>query len=141
MNRIMQDQPITIFGDGEQTRAFSYIEDVAPVIACAVEVPEAYGKVFNVGASQPYTVNYLAEVVAKAMGKPASIRCLPSRKEVKHAFSDHTKIMKVFGPLKTTSLEEGIQRMANWALKVGSRKSHSFKNIEIEKNLPPSWLE
>ena len=56
MNQIMQGQPMTIFGDGSQTRAFSYIDDVAPIIARSVDVPAAYNQVFNVGADQPYTV-------------------------------------------------------------------------------------
>ena len=68
MNQIMQGQPMTIFGDGRQTRAFSYIDDVAPVIAASIARPESYNQVFNVGADKPYSVNELATVVAKAMG-------------------------------------------------------------------------
>ena len=49
MNQLMTGQPMTIFGDGTQTRAFSYIADVAPVIARAPDVPAAYNEVFNVG--------------------------------------------------------------------------------------------
>src|SRR5580700_7399155 len=49
MNQIMQGQPMTIFGDGKQTRAFSYIDDVAPVIAVSVARPESYNQIFNVG--------------------------------------------------------------------------------------------
>jgi UDP-glucose 4-epimerase len=59
---------MTIFGDGTQTCAFSYIADVAPVIARSIEFPEASNQIFNVGADTPYTVNELAEVVAGAMG-------------------------------------------------------------------------
>src|SRR6185312_564529 len=55
MNQIMQGQPMTIFGDGKQTRAFSYIDDVAPVIARAPLVEEAYNEAFNIGADQPCT--------------------------------------------------------------------------------------
>lgn len=53
MNEIMQGRPLTVFGNGEQTRAFSYIGDVAPVIARSVFVPDAYGEIFNVGADEP----------------------------------------------------------------------------------------
>ena len=53
MNQILLGKPLTIFGDGEQTRAFSYIDDVAPTIARSVLVPEAYGEVFNVAAISP----------------------------------------------------------------------------------------
>jgi UDP-glucose 4-epimerase len=139
INQLMQDQPMTIFGDGEQTRAFSYIGDVAPVIAKSVYTPEAYNQIFNVGADIPYTVNYLAEVVAEALGKKCQKVYLEARKEVVHAFSSHEKVEKFFGVRAGTTLKEGVNRMAGWALKVGPRQSREFGEIEIVKNLPPSW--
>src|SRR6187549_1460611 len=63
MNQIMQNLPMTIFGDGTQTRAFSYIDDVAIPIAKCVDVKESYNEVFNIGADKPYTINELVEVV------------------------------------------------------------------------------
>src|ERR1700741_4248232 len=57
MNQLLQSKPMTIFGDGQQVRAFSYVGDVAPVMAEAVENPDAYNQVFNIGADQPYSVN------------------------------------------------------------------------------------
>src|ERR1700746_179707 len=69
MNQLMKGESMTIFGDGEQQRAFTHIDDVAPVIADSVDVPAAHNQVFNVGADIPYTVNHLAEIVAEAMGK------------------------------------------------------------------------
>ena len=140
INRLMQGQPMTIFGDGQQTRAFSYIGDVAPVIARSIEFPAAYNAVFNVGADKPYTVNYLAEVVAKAGGVPGKVEHLDARQEVQHAYSSHQKGERIFGAHAETSLEEGVQRMVDWALKAGPRKSKEFEHIEIRKNLPPSWL-
>ena len=53
MNQIISGKPMTIFGDGQHTRAFSYIDDVAPIIARAPLVEGAYGEVFNIGADQP----------------------------------------------------------------------------------------
>jgi len=139
MNQLMQDQSLTVFGDGTQTRAFTYIGDVAPIIAESVDVKGAKGEVFNIGADTPYSVNHLAEVVAKAMGKKLHVSHLPARKEVLHAFSSHEKIKKVFGQRPPVALEEGIDRMAKWALSVGPRKTTEFKDIEVYKNLPPAW--
>jgi UDP-glucose 4-epimerase len=139
MNQIMQGQPMTIFGDGTQTRAFSYISDVAPVIARSIEVPGSCNQIFNIGADTPYSVNELAEVVAKAMGVEARIQHLDARNEVQHAFSSHEKIKQVFGEQEPVSLEEGVQRMADWAKRVGARESGTFGSIEIWRNLPPSW--
>jgi UDP-glucose 4-epimerase len=140
MNQIMQGRPMTIFGDGTQTRAFSYVGDVAPIIAHAIEVPAARNQVFNVGADSPYSVNDLAKAVAEAMGVKPEIVHLEARKEVAHAYSSHEKCHRILGEPPMTPLAEGLQRMARWAQAVGPRRSHSFGLIEIAKNLPPSWL-
>lgn len=139
MNRIMQGLPMPVFGDGEQARAFSHIDDVAPVIARSIGVPAAYNQVYNVGADTPYTVNRLAEVVAAAMGVEPRIERLPERNEVKVAYSDHAKARAAFGATSGVPLEEGIARMAAWARQAGAKESKKFDTIEIEKNLPSSW--
>ncbi len=139
MNQILLGQPMTIFGDGEQTRAFSYIDDVALVIAQAAELDEAANQIFNVGADKPYSVNDLADAVAKAMGSEKDFVHLDARNEVVHAFSDHSKVERVFSYKPEIDLEEGIRRMADWVKKHGTRKSKEFDNVEILKGLPPSW--
>ncbi|HTR80548.1 MAG TPA: NAD-dependent epimerase/dehydratase family protein [Bacteroidota bacterium] len=141
MNQLMQGKPLTIFGDGSQTRAFSYVAEVAPIIAESVDVPRAAGEIFNIGADTPYSVNYLADVVATAMNKKAEITYLPARQEVLHAFSSHDKLRKVFGERRPVTLENGIERMAKWALSIGPRKTIEFKDIELENNLPSAWVK
>ena len=140
MNQIMQGQPMTIFGDGQQTRAFSYIDNVAPVIAASIARPACYNQVFNVGADKAYSVAELAQVVAAAMGAEPAIKHLDARNEVVHAYSAHEKVRKYFGDLiKNVSLEEGVARMAAWAKKTGSRQGKPFAGVEVRKNMPPSW--
>jgi UDP-glucose 4-epimerase len=141
MNQIMQGQPLTIFGDGTQTRAFSYIGDVAPIIAASIGMPDAYNQVFNVGADVPYTVNHLAQAVLQAMEAHVEVIHLPARNEVLHAYSDQAKVRRVFGHQAPTSLEDGLKRMATWAQAVGPRRSQRFSGIEIPRNLPPSWQD
>jgi UDP-glucose 4-epimerase len=139
MNQLMKGEALTIFGDGLQKRAFTYVGDVAPLIARAAWTPEAYGEVFNVGADEPYSVNQLADLVMDAMGIKGSIKHLDARNEVVFAFSDHSKVMRVFGAQRETTLAEGLARMSPWALQQGARSSSTFGHIEIEKGLPPSW--
>lgn len=139
MNQIMSGEPMTIFGDGTQTRAFSHIDDLAPHIARSVEVSRAYNEVINIGADQPCAVHKLAHVVADAFGVRPNIEYLPPRNEVRHAYASHDKARRLFGNNTFVSLHQGIERMARWAQTVGARKSPPFKNIELRKNLPPSW--
>ena len=139
MNQIMQGKPMTVFGDGTQTRAFTYIDDVAPYIANSVNIPKAYNEVFNIGADEPYTVQRLAESVAQAFGVAPRIRHLPARNEVLHAYADHAKARRILGQEGTVGLEEGIERMAAWARQVGARKGQEFRDIEVLERLPASW--
>jgi UDP-glucose 4-epimerase len=139
MNQTLQDKPMTVFGDGRQTRAFSHVDDVAPIIACAPEVPEAYNEVFNVGADTPYSILELAEEIAYAFGKPLQVEHLPSRNEVVNAFSDHKKVRSTFRAEAKVSLREGISRMAKWVIHSGPATPISFEHIEVEEKLPPSW--
>ncbi|HUI92921.1 MAG TPA: NAD-dependent epimerase/dehydratase family protein [Chitinivibrionales bacterium] len=139
LNQIMQGKKLTVFGDGGQKRAFSYISDVAPVIAHSVFEIKAYNQVFNLGADKEYSVNYLARAVLNAMAANNEIQYLPARKEVANAFSLHDKVKRVFGYKPKVNLEEGICRMAEWAKKVGAKKSKEFSNIEVTRNLPDSW--
>lgn len=140
MNQILQNKPMSIYGDGEQMRAFSYVGDIVGPIASAAWTEKAYNRVFNVGADIPYTVNDLAKEVAKSMNVPGHpIVHLDARNEVKIAYSEHNAAKEVFGNGKTTTLSEGLLKMSQWVNKVGARESSRFENIEVKKNLPTSW--
>lgn len=139
MNQILHGQPMTIFGDGTQTRAFSYIADVAPIMAEAVDVPAARNEIFNIGADLPCSVNQLAHGVAAAMGVAANVVHLAPRREVQHAHSAHEKLRHVFGVRPQTPLQDGLAEMAAWVHGHGARQSAPFTGIEILKNLPPAW--
>ena len=140
MNKILSGEPMTVYGDGEQTRAFSYIDDVAPIIAATIERPQAWNSIFNVGADTPYTINQLALAVAEALGVEPHIVHLEERKEVKHAFTSHDRLNQHFGDLRrNVSLSDGLKRMAEWAVSVGSHEPTRFGRYEIEKNLYSFW--
>ena len=140
MNQILQGQPLTVFGDGTQQRAFSYVGDITGPIASAAWTPAAHNKVFNIGADHPYTVNELTTAVGKAMGvaKP-QVRHLAARDEVHIAYSDHSKSKQVFGAPAATSLDDGLAKMATWVGEVGARTGQVFEGIEVAANMPESW--
>jgi UDP-glucose 4-epimerase len=139
MNQILQGQPMTVFGDGTQTRAFSYIDDVAPMMAEAIDTPESWNETFNVGADQPYSLLELANAVAAAMDVAPRIQHLEPRHEVQHAHSSHAKARRVFGDRAQTTLAAGLARMAAWVRTHGARRSAAFEGIEIARQLPPAW--
>jgi len=140
MNQILQNKPMSVFGDGTQTRAFSYIGDIVPVMADAIEVRAAYNQIFNIGADQPYSVNELAGATARAMGVEPNVVHLPPRNEVLNAYSSHDKVRRVFGQRRLHPLDEGLGRMAEWVKRHGARSSQKFKDVEVTKNFPQAWL-
>ena len=139
MNALLNGEPMPVFGDGLQTRAFSHVADVAPIIARSPLVQAARNRTFNVGADRPYTVLELAGEVADALGFPCDVKHLPAREEVVHAYADHSKVHEVFGASEPIDLKTGIERMARWVRERGPQSPVEFSEIEIEKNLPPSW--
>ena len=142
MNQILKGEPLTIFGDGEQQRAFSYVGDIVPALAKAPVTGAALNRVFNIGAEKPCTVNELASTVAEVMNVPNHpVRHLEARNEVILAYSDHSAALEVFGQPQDTELHAGIEKMAAWVRSVGARESPHFCQIEIDRNLPPIWQQ
>lgn len=139
MNRLLHDQPMPIFGDGTQTRAFSYIGDVAPAIARSPLNPEATNRTFNLGSDRADSVDRLADLVAEALGLPAAKEYLPPRHEVHIAYCDHARARQAFPELTTTPLPDGLARMAQWARQTKIPPAQNFEPLEIESGLPPSW--
>jgi len=139
MRQILLDQPLTIFVDGEQMRAFSYIDDVAPVIARSVKESSAYSETFNLGGDKAHSVNELALAVCKQMGVRPEIRHLPPRNEVKHAYASHEKLAQYFHLPEPVGLQDGLSKMAQWVRRTGYRASSSSPVIELPEGLPKGW--
>jgi UDP-glucose 4-epimerase len=140
MNCILRGEPMPVFGDGLQTRGFSHISDVAPVIARAPLVDAATNQVFNVGADRPVSVIELAQEVAAALGVTPDVKHLAAREEVVHAFADHRRVQEVFEPPTPIDLPEGLRRMTEWVRSRGPAIPTEFKGtIELDVNMPESW--
>lgn len=139
MNYIMNGRAMPVYGDGTQRRAFTYVGDVASVIARSPLIEAARNETFNLGSDTSVSVLELARAIAAEFGVAAEIEHLPMRHEVHVAYSDHSKARSILGATQDTPLQEGIHRMAEWAKQATLGPSQRFDPIEIERNLPPSW--
>nr|WHM28270.1 UDP-glucose 4-epimerase [Micromonospora sp.] len=141
-NQILRGEPITVYGDGGQVRAFTYVGDVVDVVCQAPDVEEAWGRNFNVGAASTNTVLELAEAVRVAAGVPEHpIVHLPARDEVRVAYTATDDARKVFGDWPDTPLADGLTRTATWAAGVGPTELRSSFDIEIGGHQVPEWAQ
>lgn len=142
MNRIMRKEPLYIYGDGEQIRAFSYIEDSLPCyIRCLDD--DIKNEVINIGGMHFTTINYLADFVCNAMGvQPKDyprIYLSPRPREVKEAWCTWDKSVELLGYEEKVGYEEGIKIMAEWAKKKGPQEWTEEKLPLQTENMPRIW--
>lgn len=107
-------QPITLYGDGEQTRDFTYVADaVAATIAAGSQGRP--GAVYNIGGGSRVSINEVLELVAEATGRTLDIRREPAQKgDMRDTFADTTLAQAELGFAPTTTLADGIKAEARW---------------------------
>jgi len=135
----MRGEPLTIFGDGTQVRAFSDIQYYMKPFEALME--NHHGETFNIGADKYWTINDAAKLVAKVateFGYNPDIVHLEKRNEVHTAYSDHTKAKELLNFHDETNLEDTIREMFTWAEAQPAHKVEMF-DYEIEKNLYSFW--
>ena len=140
INRLLQNKPFYIYGDGNQKRAFSYIDDITPPIAKAGFIKANHG-IINIGPERSYTINYLAQIILKSFASPLKAIYLPARpREVREAYCSSAKARKLLGFKDQVNLQEGVKRMIDWARVVGYQKTKYLNSIEIKsEKLPLTW--
>jgi UDP-N-acetylglucosamine/UDP-N-acetyl-alpha-D-glucosaminouronate 4-epimerase len=107
--------PAIVYGDGEQTRDFTYIDNVVQATLLACESPQASGLVFNVGMGERHTLNETLKLLEKVSGRPARAKYLPPRPgDVRDSQSDVTLARQKLGYEPSVSLEEGLRRTWQW---------------------------
>ena len=121
ITQAMSDQPITVYGDGRQTRCFTYVADTVRGTMLAGTVPEAIGKAFNIGANQETTIAALAELIRAKVGSGSEIVNVPYQRVFGERFEDTPRrvpdIRRTTGTLgfrAKTSLEEGLEATISW---------------------------
>ena len=112
---VTKGKPITIFGDGKQTRDFTHATDAAQGIALALEKKSAEGETFNIGTGIPCEINHLAELFLRTSNSQLPILHAPSRPgEIRESYADVSKAKELLGYEPKVTLEEGLKGFLNW---------------------------
>ncbi len=137
MNQRLNNNPLTIFGDGSQTRAFSYIDDCLEPMWNALELGESNGEIINLGGTNETSILKACDTLIDVMGG-GDKEFLEPRHEVKEAWSTYQKSVDILGYKDNTSLIDGLGAMWNWAKNQPKRKVKNM-NYEITKGLYGYW--
>ncbi|MEM4247195.1 MAG: NAD-dependent epimerase/dehydratase family protein [Candidatus Woesearchaeota archaeon] len=142
MNCLLRDKHFYIYGDGEQKRSFSYIEDQTPCIMRAGFSEECNGHIINIGPTKEYTINELAQTILEIAGKEhLKPQYLPSRpREVKYAWCTNEKACRMLGYKDRFSLRDGLTKMWEWAKQRGPMQPKYLDALELESGeVPVTW--
>lgn len=121
LGQILDGKPITVVGDGAQTRCFTYIDDAVRATMEAGLNPAAEGLIFNIGTDVETTVMDLAEAMVRVSGSSSTIQCVPQEKiygtsyeDISRRVPDVTRMKTILGVTPEVSLEEGLRRTIDW---------------------------
>ncbi|HUH33214.1 MAG TPA: NAD-dependent epimerase/dehydratase family protein, partial [Daejeonella sp.] len=134
----LNDEPFSIFGDGEQKRAFSYIDDCLPGFWQAAVSEQASKQIINLGGVNETSILEAATILSKIVGG-SEIRFLENRHEVKYAYPTHQKSIELLGYQEKTSLEEGLSRMWEWAQLQPARERFQWEEYELDNGIYQAW--
>jgi UDP-glucose 4-epimerase len=115
MLRCLAGRPLVVFGDGEQTRDFTYVSDTASGIIAAGESDAAVGQTINLGFGAEVSINTLANVVQKVVGRPVPVEHHPGRPgDVRRLHADKGKARTLLGYKPGVTLDDGLRRLLDW---------------------------
>jgi UDP-glucose 4-epimerase len=141
MNRIMRGKRPIIYGDGEQTRAFSYIDETTRAIANAGLSRRADSHVINVGSPEAVSINEACSMVLETMeSKLRPVHANPRLGEVKHSHCTTEKSQRLLGYRNDHDLRTGLELMAEWARDLGPQKPTYVLPLEITRSAPQVWI-
>ncbi len=121
IRQALTGQPLTVHGDGSQTRCFTFVEDTVRGTMYAGEKPEALGEAFNVGAEHEVTILELAHLIRDMSESQSEVVCMPYRDYYGHSYEDTPrrrpdmgKSERLLGFTAQVGLEEGLRRTLAW---------------------------
>lgn len=138
MYNILHNKPITIYGDGHQTRAFTYIDNILENLWNAAIYEKASKQIINLGGLKEYSLNETADILMKITGYKDKVYLEP-RHEVKFTFPIPDKSIKILDYKENISIEEGIRKMWEWAKEQPQRKQFIWPFYEIDNKIYSYW--
>lgn len=134
----LNNKPMTIYGDGTQTRAFSYIDDILKPLFISATDKLCSKQIINLGGVREYSILEANKILKEIIGGGETV-FLESRHEVKKAVPTYEKSMRLLGFEHKTDLKEGLQKMWDWAKEQPNRPQHKWSEYELEKNIYSYW--
>ena len=138
MYQILHNEPITIYGDGEQTRAFTNVSDMLEPLWNAAVKEEASKEIINLGGIKEYSVNEIAKMVCEITNYD-NIVYKEARYEVKKAIPTYQKSIDILSYKEKADLKDMIKDMWEWVKKQPDRPQQKWDSYEITKGLYSYW--
>jgi UDP-glucose 4-epimerase len=138
MYQHMNGEPMTIFGDGTQTRAFSCIDDIVEPLWNSAIRPEASKEIINLGGIEEWTINNACEVLRNVIGG-GDVSYKESRHEVKHSIPTYSKSEIILGFKHKTHLHDGLLDMWQWSQSQPNRERFIWEKYELDKGIYSFW--
>jgi UDP-glucose 4-epimerase len=138
MYQHLNDMPMTIFGDGEQTRAFSFIDDSLEPLWNAAVRPQASKEIINLGGIEEVSIKDASLILREVIGEGEIVH-LEGRHEVKHSIPTYQKSIDLLGFEYKTDMKSGLTKMWEWAKNQPMRDRFVWPQYEIEKGIYSFW--
>ncbi len=117
LTAVRDDKPITVYGDGEQTRDFTFVGDIVAANIAAAEKGRP-GSVYNIGGGSRVTLNHVLELIGKVTGKKVAIQREPEQKgDMRHTYADTSAARRDLGFTPKVTLESGLAQQYRWLTK------------------------
>jgi UDP-glucose 4-epimerase len=139
MYQLLNKQNPTIFGDGSQVRAFSYVDDSILPFWNASQKNSCIGEIINLGGIKEHTINNACNVLINVTGQNLKPVHLEARHETKYAWSTWEKSVKLLDFKHQVDLEEGLSKMWEWAKKQPNRERFIWPKYELNKGIYDYW--
>ena len=138
MYQYMNDEPMAIYGDGTQTRAFSYIDDNLEPFWNAAISPQASKEIINVGGIEEISINEACDTLIEVIGGGHKLY-LEQRHEVKHSIPTYQKSIDILGYEYKTPLKDGLTKMWEWAQQQPMKDRFVWSSYELDKGIYSYW--